>query len=261
MKLIRLFFILLTLGPACKPFPPSVCGPRIIFNFFEHGCDSVLTSTHQNLAETINFFESQRKAEAPFINSCLINIKRKIPSIRIDLRYSSTNNFMQSDMYGAISNAYLQPDAVEKLEKAQAFLKQKYPLYSLIIFDAARSKSVQQLMWDSVKISKMERTKYLSNPQSGSLHNYGEAVDIGVCDSVGNELDMGTPFDFFGEEAQPEKEISMIQQGKLTHAQVKNRQLLREVMYKAGFFNIQTEWWHFNACTLQKAASTYPPLQ
>jgi zinc D-Ala-D-Ala dipeptidase len=73
----------------------------------------------------------------------------------------------------------------------------------------------------------------------------------------GWELDMGTDFDYFGELGHPSAEGRMVNEGKLTHRQLENRKLLREVMYKAGFTGLGTEWWHFNACGLDEARKKY----
>ncbi len=195
--------------------------------------------------------------EQRFIDSGLVNIRWLDPSIKVDLKYSTTDNFLGLDVYGELDEAFLQRDVAEKLVKAQQFLKKQYPFYNLVIYDAVRPRSIQYKMWDTIKIPAAEKAKYLSNPKYGSLHNYGAAVDISIIDELGIALDMGTPYDYFGELAHPEKEEQMIGEGKLTHAQTNNRKLLRDVMEKAGFFNIQTEWWHFNSCYRKEAATRY----
>lgn len=196
--------------------------------------------------------------ESHLIKMGLVNIKDLEPSIKVDLRYSTTNNFMNTDVYGDWENAYLQPDVAEKLVLAQMLLKSKFPNYSLLILDAARPVSVQQKMWKMLDMPSAEKTKYLSNPQNGSLHNYGAAVDLTIVNEFGEELDMGTPYDFFGEEAHPAKEMQMLLEGKLTEEQIKNRKLLRDVMQKAGFSQLPTEWWHFNSCSRPAAMQKYP---
>lgn len=195
--------------------------------------------------------------ETHLIKMGLVNIKALEPSIKVDLRYSTTNNFMNTDVYGDWENAYLQPDVAEKLVLAQLLLKSKYPNYSLLILDAARPVSVQQKMWKMLDIPSVEKTKYLSNPQNGSLHNFGAAVDLTIVNEMGEELDMGTPYDFFGEEAHPAKEMQMLLEGKLTEEQINNRKLLRDVMRKAGFSQLPTEWWHFNSCSRPEAIQKY----
>jgi D-alanyl-D-alanine dipeptidase len=68
---------------------------------------------------------------------------------------------------------------------------------------------------------------------------------------------MGTPYDDPSEQSYPSMEAYFLEQGQLNSAQIANRRLLRQVMYKAGFFGIQTEWWHFNASTRAFARENY----
>lgn len=199
----------------------------------------------------------ERVAEDVFIAAGLVDIHTIDSTIQVDLKYSTETNFMNTDVYGSIKNAYLQKEVALKLKQAQQHLKALYPNYSLLIYDAARPLSIQQNMWDTLKNQIADRSRYLSNPANGSLHNYGAAVDITIVDSLLQPIDMATPFDFFGIEAHPEKESFLLQKGVLNSQQINNRQLLRKVMREAGFFNIQTEWWHFNACTLLYAANNY----
>ncbi|HLP10818.1 MAG TPA: M15 family metallopeptidase, partial [Flavobacteriales bacterium] len=105
------------------------------------------------------------------------------------------------------------------------------------------------------------KIKFLSNPAFGSVHNYGAAVDLSICTKKGEELDMGTPYDDTASLAYPILESRFLQRGELTKEQLKNRQLLRSVMYKSGFFGIQTEWWHFNAMTRDVAAAKFKRIE
>jgi len=260
--LLPLFFTYVLLS--CKPTPVVYTEPIKLFESIPISIDSFFKNAKEQLQKQKIIRENELKVlqvEKPFLAAGLIDIKKIAPQIRVDLRYSSTNNFMNSDVYGAIENAYLQPDVAGKLALAQFYLDQEYPGFALLVYDAARPLSVQQLMWDIINIPVCEKTKYLSNPQQGSLHNYGAAVDLTITDSLEVELDMGTSYDYFGELAYPRKEAIMLAQGKLTNQQILNRQLLRKVMFKAGFFNIQTEWWHFNSCTLKKASTRYKLIQ
>lgn len=199
--------------------------------------------------------------EQSIINAGLVDIKTIDSTIAVDMKYSTKDNFLGVDVYGDFNKCYLQPDVAEKLRLAQLFLKTQYPYYSLIVYDAARPRSVQRIMWDTVKVPRSERTKYLSNPNGGSLHNFGAAVDISIIDENGITLDMGTPYDFFGEQAYPREEERMIREGKLTHKQLFNRELLRTVMQKGGFWGIATEWWHFNSCSREVAYLKYKIIE
>ena len=199
--------------------------------------------------------------ERSLIDAGLVNVKDLDSTIQVDLKYSSTDNFLGIDVYGDLENCYLQPDVAKKLAVAQAALKKQYPYYRLIVYDGARPRSIQQVMWDTIQVEERERPKYLSNPKYGSLHNFGAAVDVSIVNEEGMPLDMGTPYDHFSELAYPEREEEMLSEGRLTQRQVLNRELLRSVMTEAGFFNIQTEWWHFNSCYREEARTKYEMLE
>ncbi|MCL2131587.1 MAG: M15 family metallopeptidase [Lentimicrobiaceae bacterium] len=188
----------------------------------------------------------------------LVDVRSFDMSIRVVLPYASADNFTKTALYESSQYAYLQPDAAEKLAKASQLLQEKHANYRLLVLDAARPLSVQRIMWNAVKDTPFRN--YVANPNKGGLHNYGAAVDVTITDDLGVELDMGTPFDFFGEASHPVKEDSLLKQGKLTQAQVNNRRLLRKVMREAGFTVCPTEWWHFNACSLSEAKKKYEAI-
>ncbi|MDR1880418.1 MAG: M15 family metallopeptidase [Tannerellaceae bacterium] len=177
-------------------------------------------------------------------------------SLRVCLKYATADNIMGEAVYAGISGIWLHPDAARKLRRAQRLLKERYPAYSLIVYDAARPMSVQRKMWSLVRGT--DKTNYVSNPANGGgLHNYGMAVDVGIVDRLGRPLPMGTPFDYFGEEAHTTAEEGLVQSGRITREAFNNRRLLRQVMKQAGFRTIAYEWWHFNACTRQEAKANY----
>ena len=177
--------------------------------------------------------------------------------ITVNLRYSSTNNFIGKDVYGDLEEAYLQPEALMKLYKAAEYLNDLHPELRLLIWDAARPRRIQQVLWDQVEIPLPERAQYVANPESGSIHNYGAAVDLTIADSLGNPLDMGTDYDDFNEIAHIDKEQELIANNQLTELQVKNRMILRGVMTKAGSIPITTEWWHFDAFSRTETKSRF----
>lgn len=185
----------------------------------------------------------------------LIDVRTIDPTIRVVLPYASNDNFTKQILYESSQYAYLQPEVAEMLAKASQLLREKHPKYRLLVWDAARPLSVQQKMWNIVKGT--PDNIYVANPAKTGLHNYGTAVDVTLTNDLGIELDMGTPYDFFGLAAQPAHEKQMIKQGKLTQTQLDNRLLLRSVMNQAGFITYQREWWHFNACSLSEAKSKY----
>ena len=209
------------------------------------------------LVKTSNVKLDSLGLEVYLKNFGLVNIQEVEPSIRVDLKYSTTDNFVGIDMYGDLTKAFCQPDVAEKLKKAYQYLQEEDSTLTLLVFDAVRPVFVQQKMWDTLKMPIREKTKFLSNPRNHSIHNYGAAVDISLTTKDGEELDMGTPFDFIGKLAHPREEKRLLKEGKLTQKQIENRVLLRKVMKKAGFFNIQTEWWHWNSCSRNTAKSKY----
>lgn len=210
--------------------------------------------TENHKPETV---ERHTFLEQQLITFGLVNIKQIDSSIAVSLKYASKDNFLHQNLYGEIKNCYLQKDIAEKLAKAQQILKKRFPFYSLIIYDGVRPLGVQQLMWDDLQVPEKLKDKYVSDPKVGSLHNYGCAVDVSFINENGWEMDMGTPYDYFGELGHPIAEKRMIEDGKLSWRQFENRKLLREVMTEAGFMTISTEWWHFNGSSLKEAEKKY----
>lgn len=148
-----------------------------------------------------------------------------------DLRYATENNFLKAKVYDC-AECYTRVKTAKALIKANADFKEKG--VRIKFFDCYRPNSVQYKMWAIVP-----NPQYVANPEKGSIHNKGGAVDITLEDLEGNELDMGTDFDFFGKRAYHDnldlpKEI------------LENRKLLKETMEAHGFWSIRTEWWHYN---------------
>ena len=108
-----------------------------------------------------------------------------------------------------------------------------------------------------VSLREQEEEAYVADPEKGSIHNFGAAVDVSIVDQEGNLLDMGTPFDYFGDLAQPRYEDRFLKEGALTKKQIENRRLLRKVMKEAGFQTIPDEWWHFNAFSPEEVKRRY----
>ena len=99
-------------------------------------------------------------------------------TIMIDMVYATADNFVGEVLYGDLVEAYLLPEAAEKLVKAHLLLKEKYPSYRLLVYDAARPMSVQKRMWEVAKKNGWSTSGYVANPANGGgLHNYGAAVD------------------------------------------------------------------------------------
>lgn len=188
----------------------------------------------------------------------LLEVRANIPDVLVELKYATSDNFMGKDVYGCLKHAFLQPEVLAKLKRAQANLSKSHPGFHLLIYDAARPLSKQWELWNTLtKYPPSERQKYVANPQEHSIHNYGSAIDLTVADATGKPLDMGTPFDFFGELAYPSREKELLATGKLSQKAYQNRLILREAMVAAGFMRIEFEWWHFNAFSRKEAKRRY----
>lgn len=180
-------------------------------------------------------------------------------TIVVDLMYARQDNFVGEVMYRGLSRAFLHGDAWQALKRASEILRNEHPGLRLKVCDAARPMSVQKRMYDKVKGTPM--APYVSNPANGGgLHNYGLAVDITLVDENGEELSMGTPVDFLGVEANIDKEKQLVANGRITEQDRQNRLLLRDVMSRAGFMPLRTEWWHFNLVSRDEARRRYKRL-
>jgi D-alanyl-D-alanine dipeptidase len=198
--------------------------------------------------------------EQKMVDRGLVDIQRIDPEIWVELKYSTTDNFIGRDVYGELTRAYLQPEMAKRLAKASALLKKEKPGYHLLVYDAARPNSAQYDLWnalDHLKIPARSKTQYVADPKIGSNHNFGCAIDLTIADEKGIPLDMGTKFDYFGPLAYPRSEQEMLQKGKLTARQIENRQLLRKVMTQVGFKVNTTEWWHFDGMSKAQARAKY----
>ena len=151
--------------------------------------------------------------------------------ILLDIRYASEQNFVGEKMYNC-GRCFLRPEAGRALLRVQDYLKERG--YRLLLLDCYRPKPFQQRLWD-----KVPDRRYVTPPAKGSMHNRGLAVDLTLADSTGKELDMGTPYDFFGKKA-------WSTYTHLPDSIIERRQLLRTAMEQEGFSGIRTEWWHFS---------------
>ncbi len=185
----------------------------------------------------------------------LLDAAKLAPGLQVELRYATSSNFLKQNVYGDLDRCFLNRDAAAMLGEAQAELVRAHPDLRLHVFDCARPVSVQLKMWDIVKGT--PSSKYVASPKTGSIHSYGCAVDLTVAREDGTPLDMGTPYDHFGPEAEPRHELELLQQGVLSADQVANRLILREVMLRAGFRILMHEWWHFDCATQSETRRRY----
>ena len=201
--------------------------------------DTLVTATVQPLSPTAQYLDSLG----------YINITEQDKNIFVSLMYARDDNFMGKVLYDDLREAYLHPDAISPLLKAQQLLQQAHPDYHLMIFDAARPMYIQQQMWDVGKGTRQQN--YVSNPaHGGGLHNYGLAVDVSIANTQGDTIPMGTIVDHLGREAHTDFTA-------ISAEALQNRRLLIRVMREAGFRSLPSEWWHFNLVSRQVARDKY----
>lgn len=171
----------------------------------------------------------------------MVDIQKLSPSIRIEIRYATANNFVGEAMYPE-ARCLLRREVAEKLVRVQAGLEREG--LGLKIFDGYRPLSVQKKLWAKYPVE-----GYVANPAKGSNHNRGAAVDLTLVDRSGAELPMPSAFDEFSERAHRDYSGG-------TDAERKNRARLEQAMVREGFKGLSTEWWHFD----DPDAKTYPVL-
>jgi len=162
----------------------------------------------------------------------MVDIKRIIPDIRLELTYTTPENFMHTVLYSPTTTTFLRLPAALALKKVQDALRKEN--LTLKIWDAYRPYSVTLKMWDLI-----HDDRYVADPAKGSGHNRGIAVDLTIVSlKDGKELDMGTGFDNFTDSAHQDYI-------KLSENVLNNRKLLRNLMVENGFAIFPTEWWHY----------------
>lgn len=178
----------------------------------------------------------------------LVSVDHFNKNIWWELKYASADNFMKRVLYDTLDKAYVQIDVARRLAKSQEYLTGRNKEYHLLVYDGLRPLSVQWEMWNALDtIPAFERGKFVSNPRNGSVHNYGAAVDLTICNSKRKPLDMGAGYDDMRKVAYPCLESEFLASGEINQQQIDNRKLLRRALKSQGFSNIPTEWWHFNA--------------
>lgn len=180
-----------------------------------------------------------------------VYVKVEIPSIHVDLKYCNHNNFVGENIEGYHADvAILTKEAAAALKKVQnQLLKDSL---SVKIFDSYRpQRAVNHFVrWAKVINDTLMKGQYYPRVKkknlfksgyiaSKSRHSSGSTIDLTIINlKTGKDLDMGSPFDFFGSE-------SWVENNNLTQDQQNNRALLQNVMLSNGFRNYPKEWWHF----------------
>ena len=164
----------------------------------------------------------------------LVEVVRLDPTLQLDVRYATDNNFLRAAIYPE-ARVFLQRPAAEAVVRANAALRAHG--YGLRLFDGYRPWYVTLLFWDATPA---EQRAYVADPTKGSRHNRGCAVDLTLYDlRTGLEVPMPSGYDDFTERAHPDYAGG-------TPEQRAARDLLRRVMEAEGFTVYENEWWHFD---------------
>ena len=173
----------------------------------------------------------------------MVEVTSLAPHIRVQLKYATRDNFIGANMYGTLRKAYLHPNLARALARAQKTLEREKPGYAFLIYDAARPQSVQRRMYQAV--AGTPKKIYVAAPERGGRHNFGVAVDLTIVDAAGKPLDMGSPFDHFGEEAHLGDEGARVKQGIFAPEVPANRALMQRLLGAEGLRPYDKEWWHY----------------
>lgn len=171
----------------------------------------------------------------PYRPSALVELTKLDPTIKLDIRYATSNNFVGRPVYPE-ARAFLQRPAADALLLAHRRLREKG--YGIVVFDAYRPWSITKVFWD---ITPADKKMFVADPAVGSKHNRGCAVDIGLYDlKTGRLVEMPGAYDEMSER-------SFVTYTGGTAEQRARRDLLRATMEKDGYFFVYPEeWWHFD---------------
>lgn len=175
-----------------------------------------------------------------FKESNLVELIRLDSTIKLDIRYATSNNLVGRPVYTE-ARAFLQNDAALALKSVNQTLR---PLgFGVLVFDGYRPWSVTKLFWD---ITSKENKQFVADPRKGSKHNRGCAVDLSLFDlNTGKEIEMTGAYDEMTERSYPDYKGG-------TEKQRAMRDLLRKHMEAAGFQIYEFEWWHYDYKDWQK---------
>ncbi len=164
----------------------------------------------------------------------LVELASLDPTIKLDVRYASTNNFLSEPLYSQ-ARAFLQRPAAEAVVSANRALKKLG--FGLLIHDAYRPWYVTKMFWEATP---PDKRIFVANPREGSRHNRGCAVDLSLYDlATGKPIEMVGVYDEMSERSYPGYPGG-------TSLQRWHRDLLRSVMEQQGFEVYEFEWWHFD---------------
>lgn len=172
--------------------------------------------------------------EGTFREPDLVELRDLDPTLRYDIRYATSNNFMGAVFYRT-PHAFLQRPAAEALVRVQQRLAEDG--FGLLIHDAYRPWFVTKMFFDATP---EEQRLFVADPADGSRHNRGAAVDLTLVElATGEPVPMASGYDEFSPRAYPDYP------GGTSRARW-HRELLRDAMEAEGFTVYEWEWWHFD---------------
>ena len=170
----------------------------------------------------------------------LVELTKLDPTIKLEIRYATTNNLFGTVFYSE-PRAFMQRPAAEALVRINRRLKAQG--YGLLVHDAYRPWYVTKVFWDATPDDKK---MFVADPSKGSRHNRGCAVDITLYDlKTGKPVEMVSTYDETTGRAYPDYPGG-------TSLQRWHRDLLRREMEADGFKVFEAEWWHFDFKDWQK---------
>ena len=209
----------------------------LAFSLFIISCKSLQSNAKLSDNLVVNSISKEVNDFKEINDTSFVNLKEYDANFILDMKYATQDNFLKTKVYNCAA-CYLRYKTVRNLINANKEFQLKG--FSIKLFDCYRPLDVQKKMWELVP-----NPSYVANPKTGSIHNRGGAVDITIVDANGNELDMGTEFDFFGPEAAHNYE-------KVSNQVKINRAYLKQVMLTNNFKSFDSEWWHYNLIDSQK---------
>jgi zinc D-Ala-D-Ala dipeptidase len=176
-----------------------------------------------------------RSEPAPDHPSGLVELVQLDSTIRLDIRYATTNNFTGRQLYNQ-PRAFLARPAAEALVRVHHAASARG--FGLTIFDAYRPWRVTKALWDATPAG--PRKNYVANPKKGSKHNRGCAVDLTLHDlTTGALVEMPSGYDEFS--ARAHRSFTGSSAEALAH-----RDFLEQLMETRGYRGASNEWWHFD---------------
>jgi D-alanyl-D-alanine dipeptidase len=175
--------------------------------------------------------KEETSAHPPARTADLVDIREVNPRIIVDMKYATEDNFTKKRLYES-NTCFVRKSTAVKLDAVQKELERMN--LGLKVWDCYRPLAVQRILW-----AILPDERYVANPKMGSRHNRASAVDATLVDSQGKEVQMPTGFDDFSLKA------GHHYQG-LPDQAIRNRELLKGLMEKAGFVPLPEEWWHYD---------------